>query len=43
MVKSLKRGIAVLRMQGSLARHYPDPSLNGVSQLVAAMTATAQR
>ena len=40
---ALAHGIAVLRMQGSLARHYPDPSLNGVSQLVAAMTATAQR
>jgi AcrR family transcriptional regulator len=40
---ALAHGIAVLRMQGSLARHYPDPSLNGVSQLVTAMTATAQR
>ena len=39
---ALAHGIAVLRMQGSLARHYPDPSLNGVSQLVTAMTATAQ-
>ena len=38
---ALAHGIAVLRMQGSLARHYPDPSPNGVSQLVAAMTATA--
>ena len=40
---ALAHGIAVLRMQGSLARHYPDPSLNGVSQLVTAMTATVQR
>lgn len=40
---ALAHGIAVLRMQGSLARHYPDPSLSGVSQLVTAMTATAQR
>jgi hypothetical protein len=30
-------------MQGSLARHYPDPSLSGVGQLVTAMAATAQR
>jgi len=40
---ALAHGIAVLRMQGSLARHYPDPSLGGVGQLVTAMTATAQR
>ena len=40
---ALAHGIAVLRTQGSLARHYPDPSLTGVSQLVTAMTATAQR
>jgi AcrR family transcriptional regulator len=40
---ALAHGIAVLRMQGSLARHYPDPSLSGVGQLVTAMTATAQR
>jgi hypothetical protein len=30
-------------MQGSLARHYPDPSLSGVGQLVTAMTAMAER
>jgi hypothetical protein len=40
---ALAHGIAVLRMQGSLARHYPDPSLSGVGQLVTAMTATADR
>jgi len=40
---ALAHGIAVLRMQGSLARHYPDPSLSGVGQLVTAMTATARR
>ena len=40
---ALAHGIAVLRMQGSLARHYPDPSLGGVSQLVTAITAPAQR
>ena len=40
---ALAHGIAVLRMQGSLARHYPDPSLSGVGQLVTAMTATAER
>ena len=40
---ALAHGIAVLRMQGSLARHYPDPSLSGVGQLVTAMTTTAQR
>ena len=40
---ALAHGIAVLRVQGSLARHYPDPSLSGVGQLVTAMTATAQR
>ena len=39
---ALAHGIAVLRMQGSLARHYPDPSLSGVGQLVTAMTATAR-
>jgi hypothetical protein len=36
-------GIAVLCMQGSLARHYPDASLGGIGQLVTAMTATAER
>jgi AcrR family transcriptional regulator len=36
---ALAHGIAVLRMQGSLARHYPDPSLSGVGQLVTALTA----
>jgi AcrR family transcriptional regulator len=40
---ALAHGIAVLRIQGSLARHYPDPSLSGVGQLVAAITATAER
>ena len=40
---ALAHGIAVLRMQGSMARHYPDPSLSGVGQLVTAMTATAER
>lgn len=40
---ALAHGIAVLRGQGSLARHYRDPSLSGVGQLVTAMTATAQR
>ena len=40
---ALAHGIAVLRMQGSLARHYPDPSLGGVSQLVTAITAPADR
>ena len=40
---ALAHGIAVLRMQGSLARHYPDRSLSGVGQLVTAMTATAPR
>ena len=40
---ALAHGIAVLRMQGSLARHYPDCSLSGVGQLVTAMTATAPR
>jgi len=40
---ALAHGIAVLRMQGSLARHYPDPSLSGVGPLVTAMTATAER
>jgi AcrR family transcriptional regulator len=40
---ALAHGIAVLRMQGSLARQYPDPSLSGVGQLVTAMTATAAR
>jgi AcrR family transcriptional regulator len=40
---ALAHGIAVLRTQGSLARHYPDPSLSGVGQLVTAMTATADR
>jgi len=40
---ALAHGIAVLRMQGSLARHYPDRSLNGVAQLVTAMTATTPR
>lgn len=40
---ALAHGIAVLRMQGSLARHYPDPSLSGVGQLVTAMTATVER
>jgi AcrR family transcriptional regulator len=40
---ALAHGIAVLRMQGSLARHYRDRSLSGVGQLVTAMTATAQR
>jgi AcrR family transcriptional regulator len=39
---ALAHGIAVLRVQGSLARHYPDPSLSGVGQLVTAMTATAE-
>jgi AcrR family transcriptional regulator len=39
---ALAHGIAVLRTQGSLARHYPDPSLTGVSELVTAITATAQ-
>jgi hypothetical protein len=29
-------------MQGSLSRHYPDPSLGGVGQLVTALTATAE-
>ena len=38
---ALAHGIAVLRRQGSLARHYPDCSLSGVGQLVMAMTATA--
>src|SRR6516225_5020179 len=40
---ALAHGIAVLRMQGSLARHYPDPSLGGVSQLVTAITAPADQ
>ena len=40
---ALAHGIAVLRTQGSLARHYPDPSLSGVGQLVTALTATAER
>jgi AcrR family transcriptional regulator len=40
---ALAHGIAVLRMQGSLARHYPDPSLSGVGRLVTAMTAAAER
>jgi AcrR family transcriptional regulator len=40
---ALAHGIAVLRMQGSLARHYPDDSLSGAGQLVTAMTATALR
>jgi AcrR family transcriptional regulator len=40
---ALAHGIAVLRVQGSLARHYPDPSLGGVGQLVTAMAATAER
>jgi AcrR family transcriptional regulator len=40
---ALAHGIAVLRMQGSLARHYPDASLSGVGQLVTVMTATAGR
>jgi AcrR family transcriptional regulator len=40
---ALAHGITVLRMQGSLARHYPDPSLSGVGHLVTAMTATAER
>ena len=40
---ALAHGIAVLRTQGSLARHYPDPSLSGVGPLVTAMTATAER
>jgi AcrR family transcriptional regulator len=40
---ALAHGIAVLRMQGSLARHYPDASLSGVSELVTAMTATENR
>jgi len=40
---ALAHGIAVLRMQGSLVRHYPDPSLGGVGQLVSALTATAER
>jgi AcrR family transcriptional regulator len=40
---ALAHGIAVLRMQGSLDRHYPDCSLSGVGQLVTAMTATAPR
>ena len=40
---ALAHGIAVLRMQGSLARHYPDDSLGGVGQLVTAIAATAPR
>lgn len=34
---AFSHGIATLRMHGSLARHYPDPSLDGVELLVAAM------
>src|SRR5215469_18690163 len=40
---ALAHGIAVLRMQGSLARHYPDDSVSGAGQLVTAITATAPR
>jgi AcrR family transcriptional regulator len=37
---ALAHGISVLRAQGSLQRHYPDPSLDGVAVLTATLVST---
>lgn len=34
---SLAHGLSVLRRQGSLARHYPDPSLDGLAAIAATL------